>query len=336
MKWIHPKLGEAAALAATIWIASAAGCRSQSGGMPSPFLAPDRVPPPATRTLMPGQAQPYYPGDPLPVMQSAAPQPAAATATSSPAASPQPTGSSGLAWSAPGASQPSGPVGSSTPPPQLARSNEPAVAVPTDGDSLRFPLPAAEPAPAPQSVAASQPVPQQATQLAALPQPHTVVPASYNAPLAESPSSIVPAAGVTAAPQPQSPWRSPQISQAAASPTFSAMPAVASVVPQLAPQPGTIDVRLRAVPSPPPAPIESTTPRIRLPGYGPPPPISGSSPVTQPAPLYATVAPASFTAAPQMVQITALPPSYGAVTNLAATPASSISPDGFRPRGSMR
>ena len=34
--------------------------------MTNPFTAPSRVPPPATRTLLPGTAQPYYPGDPVP------------------------------------------------------------------------------------------------------------------------------------------------------------------------------------------------------------------------------------------------------------------------------
>lgn len=43
-----------------------AGCRSQTTAMTNPFLAPNRVPPPATRTLLPGTAQPYYPGDPVP------------------------------------------------------------------------------------------------------------------------------------------------------------------------------------------------------------------------------------------------------------------------------
>lgn len=42
------------------------GCRSQTTAMTNPFMAPDRVPPPATRTLLPGTAQPYYPGDPVP------------------------------------------------------------------------------------------------------------------------------------------------------------------------------------------------------------------------------------------------------------------------------
>lgn len=40
------------------------GCRNRSTTFTNPFMAPDRVPPPATRMLTPGTAQPYYPGDP--------------------------------------------------------------------------------------------------------------------------------------------------------------------------------------------------------------------------------------------------------------------------------
>lgn len=47
-------------------ILSVAGCHSQGSPVVNPFLAPDRVPPPSTRTLLPGTAQPYYPGDPVP------------------------------------------------------------------------------------------------------------------------------------------------------------------------------------------------------------------------------------------------------------------------------
>jgi len=50
----------------TLALVMFAGCRSQTTTMSNPFLAPNRVPPPATRTLLPGTAQPYYPGDPLP------------------------------------------------------------------------------------------------------------------------------------------------------------------------------------------------------------------------------------------------------------------------------
>ncbi len=50
------------------------GC--QGNGKPlfsNPFSASGRVPPPATRSLGPGSAQPYYPGDPVPVLQGATP-----------------------------------------------------------------------------------------------------------------------------------------------------------------------------------------------------------------------------------------------------------------------
>lgn len=53
-------------LALGVLILPFTGCRSQSSTMTNPFLAPDRVPPPATRTLLPGTAQPYYGGDPIP------------------------------------------------------------------------------------------------------------------------------------------------------------------------------------------------------------------------------------------------------------------------------
>lgn len=47
-------------------IATLVGCRNQTTTLTNPFLTPDRVPPPSTRVLAPGAAQPYYPGDPLP------------------------------------------------------------------------------------------------------------------------------------------------------------------------------------------------------------------------------------------------------------------------------
>jgi len=53
-------------LLGTLALVLLTGCRSQTTGMTNPFLAPNRVPPPATRTLLPGTAQPYYPGDPVP------------------------------------------------------------------------------------------------------------------------------------------------------------------------------------------------------------------------------------------------------------------------------
>src|SRR6185369_16391794 len=79
MERVHPNVGFAATCAMIALALS--GCRSSSTGIAgSPFMSPDRVPPPNTRVLQPGQAQPYYQGDPLPAMQSAANAPAAAIA----------------------------------------------------------------------------------------------------------------------------------------------------------------------------------------------------------------------------------------------------------------
>ena len=47
-------------------VASFSGCRAQTASLSNPFLSPDRVPPPPTRTLVPGTAQSYYSGDPIP------------------------------------------------------------------------------------------------------------------------------------------------------------------------------------------------------------------------------------------------------------------------------
>jgi hypothetical protein len=46
--------------------AATAGCQNRNAPLTNPFLTPDRVPPPQTRVLTPGTAQPYYPGDPMP------------------------------------------------------------------------------------------------------------------------------------------------------------------------------------------------------------------------------------------------------------------------------
>lgn len=61
------------------------GCRSQSTTLSNPFLAPDRVPPPATRNLQPGTAQPYYPGDPMPGSPNVTPTPSYAPGPTTPA-----------------------------------------------------------------------------------------------------------------------------------------------------------------------------------------------------------------------------------------------------------
>jgi hypothetical protein len=238
MKRIHPKLSHAAAVAALAVCSCHSGCRTPSSAVTNPFLAPDRVPPPATRAILPGQAQPYYPGDPLPVMQSNASPPASDTG--------------GLAWSAPTAGPAAAAPALAAPRPALAP--ESLVAVPADNDSLRFALPqAAEPAPITPENPAPMPVAETMPAAGSASQP--VVQASYSEPTMQ-----------TTEPAP-SPWRQPQI----ASPSLPPPPPVVQrFVPQpassLAAAPPSMDVRLRAVASPPPEPGDIPSPRIRMPG----------------------------------------------------------------------
>ncbi|MEX0611171.1 MAG: hypothetical protein WD738_24165 [Pirellulales bacterium] len=237
---IHPNTSYAVALAALIASVSIGGCRNPSGGFANPFLAPDRVPPPATRAILPGQAQPYYPGDPLPVMQSnAAPV----------------VDNSGLAWTAPKSDAPR--ASSPSPAGAAAFSTEPTVAIPADGGSLRFALPAAV-EPAPITPVAPTPI-----QVVAAPSNESIVQASYNEPVISD-----------AAPVATSPWRPPQIAESVALPPPPiAQPLFAQPVSpmQLAALPNSMDVRMRAVSSPPPPePMEMSVPRIRLPGEAPP------------------------------------------------------------------
>jgi len=232
MKWIHPNASHTATCAALVVLIGVGGCRNQSGGVVNPFLAPDRVPPPATRAILPGQAQPYYPGDPLPVMQSnAAPL----------------VDGGGLAWNAPNDGSLATPKPAETP--SAAYSKEAMVAIPTDNDSLRFGLPSAvEPAP----IAPTEPSPMQ---LAANAPAQGVLQASYSEPTLQSTE-----------PAPN-PWRQPQIAPQEVPPP---PPVVQLFVPQPAPQfaatPNNMDVRLRAVASPPPEPGEIPAPRIRFSG----------------------------------------------------------------------
>lgn len=162
MKRFHP-IPNCVATCAIIALAVALnGCRSSSTGIAgSPFLAPDRVPPPSTRLLQPGQAQPYYQGDPLPAMQSALTPGSNQPGTNVPpalASDPASRTASGrtLAWSqpinnavAPQAGgqqivpQPAAPQPAALPQPAMPTSpaiaaTEGAVAVPQDADPLRY------------------------------------------------------------------------------------------------------------------------------------------------------------------------------------------------------
>jgi hypothetical protein len=304
MNRLHPNLLPAR-LALLCALTVVGGCSHNQTGINNPFLAPDRVAPPSTRAIAPGTAQPYYPGDPLPVMQSAAPTAAPAT---------------NFAAAVPRATSPIAPEVVAEPK-KIASSNEPTVAVPSDDSSLRFELPKPpEPAPAPAAPivdARSAPPgavanPNFAGAPATAQPPTNVVPAIYNSPLNSQQFNQVSSTATLAEPAIGTPWRSPQIPASAPPPAYfpgtqpNAAPLVAQptimpgyvVVPQMTAVPQNMDVSLRAVPSPspPPTPVEPSTPRIRLPGY--------------PAP------PGSMTPVP--------PISYGA------------SSDGFRPRSSMR
>jgi hypothetical protein len=297
MKSIHPNLSRYGIGAMIALCLGFAGCRSTSSSGGGPFLAPDRVPPPSTRALLPGQAQPYYPGDPLPAMQTSTAPPAAAVAAvtevEKDATSRSASGRT-LAWAQPGASQqqqpqqaisapPPQPVAQASPPP-VAAINEGAVTVPVDGDSLRFALPAPrelEPI-TPVAAAAPQPIAQRAPQQVipqpqpAITQPRPVQLASYNAPTQSAPIPSAPILSATpppVAPPPliQSPWRSPQIAQqslqvapTSITPPLPAPPTAAQVQPLPAPPMNAMPVTLRAVPSPQPG---DPIPRVRAPGY---------------------------------------------------------------------
>jgi hypothetical protein len=336
MKGLHPRRCRALAAAGVLAAVCFSGCHNQQTALSNPFMAPDRVPPPATRVVAPGAAQPYYPGDPLP------PSHASATTAAPPIVTAPMPG-------------PKTDVGKSLTTP-LAFSNERTVSVPTDDSSLRFALP---PAPPPSQLAASPtpPSPQvtsptaSPTQVATQPAPSQVIPASYAVP---DPNHAVPATLADAAPT--SPWRTPQV------PTSPAAPAIntpstfaATTAPQPPPVAGpTIQVTLRAVSSPAADTAFSQPPRIRFPSYDAGPQVAlatNGNPVQQatfvaPGTGFAQQ-PAPQPGLPQTLPITEIPTS-GAVPGLGPAtmpslsvatqpqPPGVISPDGFRARGTMR
>jgi hypothetical protein len=196
-------------------------------------------------------------------------------------------------------------------------------------------MPPPEPTPVTPSAVPSPPA-QQSIQLAANPTTQTIVPASYAAPIAASqPVPNLPPSGLEQAPA-AGPWRAPVIAQPSSPTSFAAQPAASSVIPGYPPQSNVMDVQIRAVPSPPPEPVEPNTPRIRLPGYTPQP-MTGAGQIGQPALFYATAIP---TAAGSMVQTASLGPipqsPYDPTRNLAAASGATGSHDGFRPRSSIR
>lgn len=343
MKRRHPNSLRAILAIALVVCAIVPGCRNQSGGIGNPFLAPNRVPPPSTRMIAPGTAQPYYPGDPLPVMQSSTQAPGAAVAGAA----------AGTQWKSPIAPTNGTPASAApTPSPPVAFSNEPSVAVPSDSESLRFalpsPPPAQEPAPiTPVTDATPLPTNASASPTAAAAPTSGVIPAAYNQPAnAAAPSSGILPGATTAAATSNAAWRSPQVaptSQSQPGQPYYGVPGQ-PVSPAVAPS--SMGVQLRAVPSPAPEPVDATTPRIRLPGY-PTPATTSGVPVQPQANGYYTVAPAAAGNAVQIVPLQSpwdgtMLPAYGAQpagagVNVATQgQPSTLSTDGFRPRSTAK
>ncbi|HEX2476584.1 MAG TPA: hypothetical protein VHK01_17660 [Lacipirellulaceae bacterium] len=303
MKWIHPNIARIAQAAMLLFLGGQIGCRTPSGGVANPFLAPDRVPPPATRAILPGQAQPYYPGDPLPVMQS----------STSPQEQPAP--STALAWGSRGA--PTANSGAQPTPRSLASSNE-KVAIPTDNGDLRFVASQPE---APIQIASSEGAAFVTPSAAAK---QSIVQAAFNEPVPNQLPTSAPDINLVDA-EVVSPWRPPHISQAvAAVPAVPSPPRVA--IPGSAP--GGMDVRMRAVPSPPPTPAGSPTPRIRLPGYHTPQPYYSNAAMPPGTVLYIAPTMQNVSGAPQVVQPNSV--------TLAGMPQGPTGQDGFRARTAMR
>jgi hypothetical protein len=247
--------------------------------------------------LAPGQAQPYYQGDPLPIMQSAT-----APTTNSPfaadsAAARSATGKT-LAWNAPASNTPSptvpAPATSATQPwgvtPQasapIARANEAAVSVPTDTDNLRFALPSPAVPQSPLAPAAASTASTPPNQPTALANGQGVALASYNAPAGGGLTPVGTTPTLSPTPPVASPWRAPQVGNLTSStPGYAQPPAVTSPVmspPYAMPSPpayapvqtpsamptNAMAVELRSVPSPP-LPGDPM-PRVRVPGYDTP------------------------------------------------------------------
>jgi hypothetical protein len=330
MKHPHPKRSCAATLIGIVMLAFAGGCHNQQTALSNPFMSPDRVPPPSTRAVAPGTAQPYYPGDPIPAPHAAVASPAPPVA-SAPAATPAPPPVSN---SAPPTTKPIG---------TLAFSNERTVSVPADDSSLRFSLP--EPPPA-TTVATSPPTPtapapqsaSSAPQAIAQNAPAAVIPASYSSP---DPYR----ATTTAAPDLTSngPWRAPQVpalsvSTDSGNPWITPMSPVALAAPQqvAAPAGPSVPVTLRAVSSPPVDTTVSEPPRIRFPTYDATVPVQQAAFVAPPGsiqPQIVTIAPV-----PTAGTVPGLGPSTMPSVSIASQPQPSavVSPDGFRPRSTMR
>jgi hypothetical protein len=130
--------------------AALAGCRNQTGGITNPFITADKVPPPQTRVLAPGTAQPYYQGDPIPgaapagtpMIGTPAATPGYATPGYTPTATTPTYAPAGAAGASPALTTPPGGWGSPYPPQSSVTPTGPTpeetVSVPGDPQGLRF------------------------------------------------------------------------------------------------------------------------------------------------------------------------------------------------------
>jgi hypothetical protein len=275
MTWFHPndcptvwpRIAQPLALALSFCLV---GCTNQQMSASNPFLGPDRVPPPATRTIAPGTAAPYYPGSPVPAAQIAPPAPpiAQAPAAAGPAAV-------AVAATPVAATQPNSP----------AFTNEPTVAIPADNQALRFALPAP-----PVNQVAQQPTQPQPVAPVVAPA-SAVIPAAYNQPIQPSANQQpVPPPTPMADTGSSGPWRSPQVPQSSspvmqaqyvqpqpAQPTMLAaqQPVVQPPAVAAAPMPvelrpaSTVSPQVASAPSAPPSAMAQTqivpAPRMRFP-----------------------------------------------------------------------
>jgi hypothetical protein len=304
MTGTHPKSRRATmvvGLLALVAIASV-GCQTHPTAMTNPFAQPDRVPPPSTRTLLPGQAAPYYQGDPIPTLQSSQPQPAAVGVLAQKSDAAPPSSDAREIF--------------------LATADEPSIRINSDDEPLRPDPPRQELA-----VAALNASGQQAISLVS----YNQSPAS---PVDQGPTAneeVDSSLGSLSAPATQSMWRSPGVARANGPtpltnpqppywPNYSPGPVAPALFPgvvqaQPTPAGSTMGVRLRSVTSPQTPSGETSSPRIRLPGYAPP------------IPTQAGIGP----------QTLAITPVHEVAYQEAVAPTGTVvSADGFRARGSTR
>lgn len=296
MEWLPPNMRQAALALRVLVLLCLAGCSNQQMSASNPFLAPDRVPPPATRTIAPGAAAPYYPGDPIPAAQNVGPAAPLVAKTQAEA---------GLGASV-------APSGAAVQPLEFA--NERTVAIPADDQKLRFALPTSPVVPtAYDQPVASQPAP------AAADVPTAAIDNGSSGPwrspqVPNSDSSVVPAQYVQ--PQP-----TVLVAQPPQLPPPPSMPVELRAVPSPSPSPVTTMTSVDPTMAPP---------RMRFPNLMSPSTWFTPQPAANQQLIGYMVPGPNGTM--QMVSVD----SIRAMSAGTAQPAASVAgADGFRPRGSV-